>query len=277
VVNDGSTDRTFEIARAYSERDARIRALTKPNGGAASARNVAIEIAKGDWVVLLDADDLLLPHCLETYSRFIAENPGYAIYWCIAELIAADGRPTGRTVPTLSASRKQEYAQASLKDMLYCNRIQGAGCTISTSSLRAVGGFNEQAYNEDYELWLRMLIAGYSHKLFPDTLAHCRRTPGSKTKHYALVWESNVRTLEELHELGLFPSHLMVDYVNAMRWLRSQAAIGELQTLVCNRSFSAARLSVFKNRKTIAWTPVNALRVAAVLAVPFLYKRWLER
>lgn len=59
LVNDGSKDQSLEICRAYAAKDDRVRVIDKPNGGVSSARNVALDIAKGEWVLFLDADDRL--------------------------------------------------------------------------------------------------------------------------------------------------------------------------------------------------------------------------
>ena len=65
IVNDGSKDDTFKLAQELSANDARITALTKPNGGVSSTRNMGIRAARGKYVALLDADDLWIPHKLE--------------------------------------------------------------------------------------------------------------------------------------------------------------------------------------------------------------------
>lgn len=57
LVNDGSTDNSQSILDAYVEKDRRMRSIRKSNGGVSSARNVGLDIAKGEWVLFVDADD----------------------------------------------------------------------------------------------------------------------------------------------------------------------------------------------------------------------------
>ncbi len=67
VVDDGSTDGSLEIIRKF---DGRIRWETGPNRGGGSARNRLLELAKGEWLQYLDADDFLLPQKLERQMEF---------------------------------------------------------------------------------------------------------------------------------------------------------------------------------------------------------------
>ena len=62
IVNDGSTDRSLDEISKFN--DYRIRVINQTNKGVSAARNKGILEAKGDWIVFLDADDLLLPYCL---------------------------------------------------------------------------------------------------------------------------------------------------------------------------------------------------------------------
>lgn len=65
VVDDGTPDRSGEICDEYAAKDSRIKVIHKENGGAPSARNMAIEIAKGEYFYFLDSDDWAEPTMLE--------------------------------------------------------------------------------------------------------------------------------------------------------------------------------------------------------------------
>lgn len=66
VVNDGSTDRTKDVIQLFAERDDRIKLIDIPNGGVSNARNVALNIMKGEKVFLWDSDDVVSPYTVET-------------------------------------------------------------------------------------------------------------------------------------------------------------------------------------------------------------------
>lgn len=75
AVDDGSTDDSAAILDQYAARDSHIKVVHKANGGVASARNVALDCAEGEWILFLDADDLLTKHALEILSELRKENP----------------------------------------------------------------------------------------------------------------------------------------------------------------------------------------------------------
>lgn len=73
-INDGSTDNSLEILQKYAAKDSRISVVSKPNGGAASARNLGITLAKGQYLHFADSDDFLEPDMLENMFRKATEH-----------------------------------------------------------------------------------------------------------------------------------------------------------------------------------------------------------
>ena len=69
LVNDGSTDNTSQILDEFASKDSRIKVIHKMNGGVSSARNIGIEVAKGEWIIFLDSDDWLADEALEEYVK----------------------------------------------------------------------------------------------------------------------------------------------------------------------------------------------------------------
>jgi len=71
VVDDGSTDSTSEVASAYADQ---VQYVYQPNAGVSAARNNGVDIAGGDWLAFLDADDWFFPDRLRLHAEWIAED-----------------------------------------------------------------------------------------------------------------------------------------------------------------------------------------------------------
>ena len=74
LVVDGSPDRSGEVCEGYAKKDARIRVFHKPNGGVSSARNMGLDNANGDWVCLVDGDDVIPQDALATFVQHISTD-----------------------------------------------------------------------------------------------------------------------------------------------------------------------------------------------------------
>ncbi|MGN1480071.1 MAG: glycosyltransferase [Acutalibacteraceae bacterium] len=73
-VNDGSTDSTLDIIKEYAEKDSRIIFIDKKNGGQASARNMGLDIAKGDYISFVDSDDYVSPDFIMRLKELLDSN-----------------------------------------------------------------------------------------------------------------------------------------------------------------------------------------------------------
>lgn len=74
LVDDGSPDNCGEICDEYAKKDARIKVIHKQNGGLSDARNVAIDVALGEYIVFVDSDDFVASDYVETLYRLVNEN-----------------------------------------------------------------------------------------------------------------------------------------------------------------------------------------------------------
>ncbi len=112
LINDGSTDSSFEICTEYAQRDSRIKLISQENQGVSAARNRGLEECCGEWVVFVDADDILSPDFLGWVSR--TENQS-------SDLLLFD---FGKTAEELCASRDMPeahfYNRENLTEILRC-------------------------------------------------------------------------------------------------------------------------------------------------------------
>jgi glycosyltransferase involved in cell wall biosynthesis len=146
VVDDGSTDATFRLLADYTER---IRILRQANAGVASARNAAIEAARGDFVAFLDADDEWLPAKLEKQlSRFC---PGVDVVYCGASYFTATGAPV-RQAPV--------YLEGDvLPRLMDGNFIPTSSVVVRAQCFRPEVRFpSTLRLGEDYAMWVRLAL-----------------------------------------------------------------------------------------------------------------------
>lgn len=80
LIDDGSPDRCGEICDEYAAKDSRLRVFHKQNGGVSSARNVGLDNARGEWVMFVDSDDVLLSNSLKYTVDAINDIDGREVF-----------------------------------------------------------------------------------------------------------------------------------------------------------------------------------------------------
>lgn len=174
VVDDGSTDGTFDVAAGFARRDPRICVIRQENGGIGSARNAALSRARGEWVALLDSDDMWLPHYLEEQLEILRMRPDVDIL--SANAINLGGAWDGQPYKPMGGP----LVDLSLLDLI---RSEDAVCILSMFRrriLRSIGVFDDTMRgSEDYDFWLRAAAAGGRIAFNPTPLAIYRRRADS--------------------------------------------------------------------------------------------------
>ena len=95
IVNDGSRDESQAIIEEYAARDERIRCFTRVNSGLPASRNFAFAEARGEWIAVIDQDDLCYPERLEKQLGVAAKYPSAGLIFCDTDYIDEVGRVTG--------------------------------------------------------------------------------------------------------------------------------------------------------------------------------------
>jgi glycosyltransferase involved in cell wall biosynthesis len=150
VVDDGSTDGTFQDLSQIS--DERMRIVRIANGGPAAARNHGVAIATAPMIAFLDSDDSWIPQKLERQLAFMRANPDSAISQT-NEIWFRNGRRVN------SRRRHQKRGGDIFVESLRTCLISPSAVIIRTELFRSLGGFDEMmTAAEDYDLWLRILL-----------------------------------------------------------------------------------------------------------------------
>jgi len=81
VVDDGSTDRSYDICKDYANKDVRIRIFSQKNLRVGAARNNGLDHAKGEYIMFLDSDDMLEPDAMETAMKVLQRTDADMVQW----------------------------------------------------------------------------------------------------------------------------------------------------------------------------------------------------
>lgn len=137
IVDDGSTDKSYAIAKQYCKRNNHIRLFKQTNSGPAKARNAGVKYAKGEWILFLDADDELLSGALETFSYYAQRQPEADML--LMQVMVTDGK-------TSHLARKYRDGYVKCPYPAYCLGMlyQCSGSTVYRKAICEAEPFNEQ-------------------------------------------------------------------------------------------------------------------------------------
>lgn len=189
VVDDGSTDGTADVARAFDD----VRVVSNAGEGMAAGLNLAVDLARSDLVVKLDADDWHLAGSIEALVAPLESDPDLAVVAGGAVIVDEAGRriDTHATPPTSDHVR--------VVTMVHCP-IEHTACAYRRDAVRDVGGY--QPFRgidivEDYDLWVRLLRAGRRIHGVPDVVAVHVVSPGSVTNERSAAGNERGRLLRD--------------------------------------------------------------------------------
>ncbi len=181
IVNDGSPDHTVEIATLWVAKDKRFKYIYKQNGGLSSARNAGIEVAVGEYILPLDADDKIGVDYIKIALIEFESDPELKVVYCEAEKF---GLESGKWI-----LKPFTLKDLSLSNMIFCSAIYRKQDWIR------VGGYDvKMIYGlEDWEFWISILKSGGQ--------VHCLKYLGF---NYRIKENSMILKLEQNRKVEIF-------------------------------------------------------------------------
>lgn len=172
IVNDGSPDNTGEVARRYVAKDARFKYIEQSNQGPAAARNNGIENSCGEFVLPLDADDLIAPSYLEKAVAVFAQNADTKLVYCKADKFGLVNEPW--------VLEDYDYDRFIWDNCIFCTAMYKRSDYLKTD------GYNVNMTHglEDWDFFLSLLKKDDVVHCINEVLFHYRLKETSRTTDY---------------------------------------------------------------------------------------------
>lgn len=172
VINDGSTDGSLTICEEYAKKDNRVRIITQTNQGLSMARNNGVDVAHGDYVWFVDADDIISSKAVNLICEAAKNNPDI-----IPIYAKTDGVDRVRNAVDINANTGVDILLGGNWEPCGVFNVFNRSF-LKDNNLRFFPGI----YHEDFEFTPRMLYCAKTVKVIPQTLYIVYRDPDSITQ-----------------------------------------------------------------------------------------------
>ncbi len=273
ILNDGSSDRTAEIAAAYREADSRIKVVNQENVGIfrlSETYNKGLEMARGAYVAILEGDDCWSPQKLEMQVISLENEPEAVVSWGMARCVNADKSVVYYTAPDLQAKDSVYYDNdpvgSIMQIFLYRNCIPALTILVRKEALLQMGGFKQV-----FDLPLVDLPTLYDLALkgrfvfLPEVLGEWRNYATQVTKTYPVVMTAGFYEMAKLFLKGKQTAAVLkvdekeLDRYYGRRMVIAYARSGRYKLI--RKEFSSARKDYVKAILGYGWVePVWKLR-----------------
>ncbi|TAF14766.1 MAG: glycosyltransferase, partial [Nostocales cyanobacterium] len=212
VVDDGSSDNSLDIIKSFGDQ---IGWETGLNRGGNPTRNRLLQLSSGDWLQYLDADDYLLPDKLEKQIQFLNSHPQADV---ICSPIILEYYEQDRIFRNTSGKSPKNFdVDVNFDPWLFLAQWrlpQTAGSLWNKKSLVEIGGWKEDLLScQEYELYLRALMAGHKFEYYGEALSVYRQWSDKTVckKNPAGTYKNRLKILDTL-ELYLTSSGQLTDF-----------------------------------------------------------------
>lgn len=251
VVDDGSIDGTAKLATAI---DSRIELLRQDHQGVSSARNAGTLQAKTDYLLYLDADDLLYPDALSRLvQRLVQTRNAVAAVGTFDKIL-----PDGSSYPGQGDSTRVRFPEGNvLESILRQNFLANGGhVLVRTADARRTGGFDTGLrLSEDWEFWCRLALQGSFTFLAGEPVMSLRVHPTSTSGMLSRDWTNHLPALERVKN-----NRDLTARFSASKWKRLEKVI------IASHKWEAGRVNFSYQDFQIA----RRLMIDALLKAPTL-------
>jgi glycosyltransferase involved in cell wall biosynthesis len=181
AVDDGSTDGTLHLLEDWARRDGRIRVISGAHGGILAALNAGLAACRAEYVARMDADDRSHPERLAEQAAYLDKHPEVTVVSCLVRGFPAEQVREGFRIymEWLNSLVTDEEIK---REIFVESPIAHPSAVFRKAEVERVGGYQECIWPEDYDLWLRLYLAGGQFAKVPRILYEWREDPGRLTR-----------------------------------------------------------------------------------------------
>lgn len=252
VVDDGSTDDTAAVMQRFLA-DPRFHYHRGPRRGVSAARNAGIRNARGEFVALLDADDMWRPAKLALQVECLRHEPKVGVAYTNVQMVDLEGNP-------VATYQEPRYDGRITDRLIVRNFVTGCSSLIRRELLVRAGSYDESLETgEDYDLWLRLSLQ-CEFRYLPEVTYLYRQWPGQASRDERRMID-NARRVRE----GFLQRHPGVVSPAAVRESRTRSHVGRgLATMRAEGNRSAALGHILR---ALRISPANPLALKAFVKV----------
>jgi glycosyltransferase involved in cell wall biosynthesis len=181
AVDDGSTDATPQRLQEWARRENRLRLLSQPHAGIIPALNAGLAACQAPYVARMDTDDRAHPERLASQQAYLEAHPETALVSCqVAGFPAGQVRQGFRIyIDWLNSLLSDEDIR---REIFVESPLPHPSVTFRRQAVLEAGGYQERGWAEDYDLWLRLYLAGARFAKLPRVLLEWRERPDRLTR-----------------------------------------------------------------------------------------------
>jgi GT2 family glycosyltransferase len=237
VCDDGSTD---DLEGALAPRRELITLLRKENGGEASAKNAAARAACGDFIAILDADDVYLPERLEALAELSVDRPDLDILTGDCFVVV-----DGRSIRNCYYDGYRFEVDDQRRGILERNFIGPGHMAVRREPFLAIGGFDESfRHATDWDCWIRMIFAGSRAGMVDEPLAEYRVRETSLASNRTRQFEAYVTVLEKAAARSDLSAEERAAVDRSLAAQRRRLALRRVETALVEAAPGARRLAL---------------------------------
>jgi glycosyltransferase involved in cell wall biosynthesis len=195
LVDDGSSDRTYEISKQFATHDSRVHIISRENKGLVVSLNEGIQASRGKWIARMDADDVCLP---DRFTRQLAWANAHH-----ADVCGGFVKTFGHVIPR---TRRYPVSNSAIRLKLLFNSCFAHPTVMARRDVLLNFPYdNSFRPADDYELWTRLAAAGFSLTNLPAVVLKYRIHKHQMTAVRRPFFDLMSAKIAEVYRLNCFP------------------------------------------------------------------------